>query len=496
MAIAQEVEDRTFASEVPARLDRLPWGGWHWSVVIALGITWIIDGLEVTLFGSISAVLKHKESLSLTEEQIGQLVTAYVVGAVAGALVFGYLTDRFGRKRLFLFTLGLYLTAAFLSAFSWDFWSFAVFRFFTGAGIGGEYSAINSAVDELIPARVRGRVDLGINGSYWVGAAAGALATMFLLDPRYFRPDLGWRLGFGIGAVLGLVILIYRNRIPESPRWLLTHGEEEEAERVVTEIEHQFKAEGHVLSPSEGSITIRRHASIGFGTIAEIVLRKYKARSALGLALMVAQAFLYNGVFFTAALILHEFHGVPVDRTGLYLVPFALGNFLGPLLLGGLFDTVGRKPMIAATYSVSAALLVVTGYLFARGMLTANTQVLLWTLIFFVASAASSSAYLTVSEVFPLELRGMAIALFFAVGTILGGSTAPWLFGYLIQTKSAWNIFYGYLLSAMLMLVAVVVTALFGVKAEGASLEQVAEPLSAAQGYGASSSSSAAELMQ
>ncbi|HEY2154464.1 MAG TPA: MFS transporter, partial [Isosphaeraceae bacterium] len=356
MAIAASGAARAFRTDIPARMDRLPWGAWHWRVVVALGVTWIIDGLEVTLVGAIGAVLEDPRSLHFTAAQVGLLGSAYLVGAVLGALFFGYLTDRMGRKKLFTITLGLYLVAAFLTAFSWDFWSFAVFRFFTGAGIGVEYSAINSAIDELIPARVRGRVDLAINGTYWVGAAVGSLATLVLLNPAIFPIDLGWRLGFGIGAVLGLVVIFFRRYIPESPRWLVTHGHREEAERVVAEIEGHFRGRGEPLAPPEGAMTIRTHGPIGFGLIARTMLRRYAGRSAYGLALMVSQAFLYNAIFFTYALVLARFYGVPRDRTGLYLLPFAVGNFLGPVLLGRFFDTIGRKSMIIFTYTTSAVL--------------------------------------------------------------------------------------------------------------------------------------------
>jgi MFS family permease len=471
---------KPFRTDIPARMDRLPWGRWHWRVVIALGITWIIDGLEVTLVGAISGVLQEPRSLHFSSAQIGQLGSAYLAGAVLGALFFGYLTDRLGRKKLFTVTLGVYLVAAFLTAFSWDFWSFAVFRFFTGAGIGGEYSAINSAIDELIPASVRGRVDLAINGTYWIGAAVGALATIVLLDPRLLPVDLGWRLGFGIGATLGLGIIFLRHHVPESPRWLMTHGYEQEAERVVADIERHFERDGRAdaLAPPQGTITIYPRGAVGFRLIAETMFRKYLHRSLLGLALMVSQAFLYNAIFFTYALVLTHFYRVPADRTGLYLLPFAVGNFLGPLLLGPLFDSVGRKPMIAGTYTVSALLLAVTGYLFAAGHLGATSQTVLWSIVFFFASAAASSAYLTVSEVFPLELRGMAIALFFAIGTATGGIGAPWLFGSLIGTGSRTNVFYGYLFASLLLLVAVAAEVVFGVKAERTSLELVAAPLS------------------
>ena len=378
--------------------------------------------------------------------------------------------------------------AAFLTAFSWDFWSFAVFRFFTGAGIGGEYSAINSAIDELIPARVRGWVDLAINGTFWVGAAVGSLATVVLLDPRWLPLGIGWRVGFAIGAVLGLIIIFFRHSVPESPRWLMTRGHVEEAERVVGALERAIEGSGHRLEPAERTITIRPHGPVGFGAIARTMLRKYPTRTVLGLMLIISQAFLYNGVSFTFALILTNFYGVPADDVGLYLLPFALGNFLGPLLLGHLFDSWGRKPMIAGTYAISAVLLAASGFLFTHGLLSATTQTLVWGLIFFFASTAASSAYLTVSEIFPLELRGIAIALFYAVGTGIGGPVASWLFGRLIDTGSRVYLFYGNLFAAALLMLTVVVVALFGVKAERTSLEEIAEPLSAvgkAEGAGA-----------
>lgn len=473
---------RRLTTDIPARMDRLPWGGWHWRVVVALGVTWIIDGLEVTLVGSMSGVLNSPQSMHLTEGQIGGLGTAYLIGAVIGALGFGYLTDKLGRKKLFTATLGVYMLGAIASAFAWDFWSFALFRLITGAGIGGEYSAINSAIDELIPAKVRGRVDLAINGSYWVGAAAGSLSTLILLDPRFFPVNLGWRIGFGIGAVLGLVIIFYRNHVPESPRWLICHGRLPEAEQVVDQIEHHFTDSGVKLGPVTETITLETRDDLGFGLIARTMIRTYPSRSFLGLTLMVSQAFLYNAVFFTYALVLTKYYGVASDRTGLYLLPFAVGNFLGPIALGHWFDSIGRKPMIAATYGISAILLAATGWLFAHGHLSATSQTALWTVIFFFASAASSSAYLTVSEIFPVEMRGMAIALYYAAGTTIGGTIAPLIFGKLIETGSRENLFYGYLGAAGLLVVAVVTTLAFGVKAEGASLESIASPLSQVAG--------------
>ncbi len=370
MSTAVGIEKKqTFRSNVPARLDRLPWSRWHVMVVSALGITWIIDGLEVTMIASFSAILQEPQSLHLSGSQLGLLNSAYLSGAVLGALVFGYLTDRLGRKKLFSVTLVLYLVSAFLTALSWNFASFALFRFLTGAAIGGEYSAINSAIDELIPSRLRGQADLAINGTFWVGAAAGSFASVLLLNPSIFRPDLGWRLGFGIGAVLGLTIVFLRHYVPESPRWLLTHGQSEEAERVVSEIEEAIESTpgAKKLPPPQGSITIRPRGPVGFGELAAVMLRTYPTRTVLGLALIVSQAFLYNGLYFTFPLVLSNFYGVLPDRTGLYLLPFTLSNFLGPLLLGRFFDTIGRRPMIGGTYTISAVLLALTGYLFVAG---------------------------------------------------------------------------------------------------------------------------------
>jgi len=421
-------------TDVPARLDRLPWSRFHRLGVVALGITWILDGLEVTLAGSVAAALQTSPRLHLTAEQVGLTGSAYLAGAVLGSLFFGHLTDRLGRKKLFNVTLGVYLVATALTAFSWDFYSFLLFRFFTGAGIGGEYSAINSAIQELIPARLRGRIDLAINGSFWVGAAGGALLSVLLLDPAVLGPDMGWRLAFGSGAVLGLVILYLRRFLPESPRWLMLHGKPGEAARVVDEIEARIVAsEGVTLSPVTARLALGATHRTTMLSVARTLLRDYPGRTTLGLVLMAAQAFIYNAIFFTYALVLTKFYGVAADRVGLYILPFALGNFLGPLLLGPLFDTLGRKAMIAGTYALAGILLAVTGQLFEWGWLTATTQTMLWTVVFFFASAAASAAYLTVGECFPLEIRALTIALFYAFGTLLGGVGGPWLFGVLIE---------------------------------------------------------------
>jgi MFS family permease len=466
-------------TQIPARLDRLPWSRFHWLIVFALGITWILDGLEVTFKGAISGVLQEPGVMNFTPANIGMIASIYLTGAVLGALVFGYLTDRHGRQRLFFITLAVYLTGVLLTAFSWNLASFSLFRFLTGCGIGGEYAAINSAIDELIPANYRGRVDLIVNGSYWIGAALGSGATIFLLDPHWFRPQLGWRLGFGIGALLGLTILLLRRYVPESPRWLITHGRAEEAERTVGRIESWVEqTSGEQLSPVRHSLTVYPRKRYGFGSIARTMFGRYRKRSILCLALMVSQAFLYNAIFFTYALVLTRFYSVAPEKTGIYLLPFAVGNFLGPLLLGHFFDTIGRRQMISGTYGISALLLAGTGAAFAGNALTATGQTVLWTIIFFFASAAASSAYLTASEIFPLETRGLAIALFFSIGTAAGGIAAPWLFGTLIGTGSRGAVFGGYLAGAVLMLAAAVVELRYGVRAERVALESIASPLS------------------
>ncbi len=472
-------DSRTITTDIPARLDRLPWSRFHWLIVFGLGITWILDGLEVTIVGSISGVLQEKQTLDFSSFEIGLAGSIYIAGAVTGSLIFGYLTDRFGRKRLFMITLGVYVLAAVLTAFSWSFASFALFRFITGMGIGGEYAAINSAIDELIPARVRGWVDLAINGSYWVGAGVGAAATLILLDPNIFSPEVGWRLAFLMGAILGIVIIFVRRHLPESPRWLMTHGRPEEAERIVREIEQNVRDSEGVsdLPEVSGSITIKPRKSIGFVTIAKILFKKYPRRSVLGFSLMVSQAFFYNAIFFTYALVLTKFYDVSVESVGLYLIPFAVGNFLGPLLLGRFFDSVGRRKMIAGTYLISGVLLAITGYLFVQGVLTATTQTICWSVIFFFASAGASSAYLTVSEIFPLETRAMAIAFFYSLGTGAGGLIGPALFGALIQTSERINVYYGYLIGAGLMIAAAIVEFILGVNAEKKPLEEIAEPI-------------------
>ena len=482
-------------SQIPARMDRLPWARWHWLVVMALGITWILDGLEVTVVGNIAGILVEPESgLDFTEGQIGLAAGIYIAGACTGALFFSYLTDRFGRKKLFLITLAVYLTFSFLTAFSPNFLFFAFCRFMAGTGIGGEYSAIYSAVDELIPARFRGQVALAISGSYWIGAMLGSALSIVILNENLVNQFYGWRIAFALGGALGICVLLIRRYVPESPRWLVTHGRNEEAEETTGMIERQVREQtGRELPPVEGdSITIEQRESIGFGIILKAMFRMYPRRTILGLTLMGSQAFLYNAIFFTYALVLTGFYGIDASSVPYFLLPFAVGNVLGPLLLGRLFDTVGRVAMISGCYFLSGALLALTGYLFYLDILTATTQTALWCVVFFFASAAASAGYLTVSEIFPMEIRAMAIAMFYAIATALGGISGPVIFGSVIGTGNAFNLFLCYLFGAGLMIFAALVEVILGVRAEGQSLENVATPLTAIEkATGTSAASSA-----
>jgi MFS family permease len=461
-------------TDIPARLDRLPWSTWHWRVVIALGVSWLLDGLEVTVVGSLGPSLQRPDTLGLSATEIGWAASAYIGGAVLGALFFGRLADRLGRKQVFLVTLAVYLAATLLTAFSWDILSFALCRFLTGFGIGGEYAAINSAIDELIPARLRGTVDLAINGTFWIGAALGAGLSIVLLRPGWLAPDLAWRIAFGLGALLAVAILLVRRHVPESPRWLLTHGRLEEAEAVVREIENQVG-----VAPSSGHerMALRALRSIPWSEVVHVILVRYRRRALLAFTLMASQAFFYNAIFFTYALVLTRFHGVPESSVGYYIFPFALGNFLGPLLLGRLFDSVGRRTMIAITYSIAGTGLFFTGYAFSRELLGPVGLAVAWSCIFFVASAAASSAYLTVSEIFPVEMRAISISLFYAAGTALGGFVGPPLFGAMIESGSRDALFGAYALAAGLMCVAALVTAWIGIDAERQPLEAVCPPL-------------------
>ncbi|MDB5382234.1 MAG: transporter [Rhodospirillales bacterium] len=471
-----------FSTDVPARLDRLPWARFHWLVCIGLGITWTLDGLEVTLVGSLAPAIHNSPSLALTETQVGMTASAYLLGAVFGSLFFGWLTDRLGRKRLFTITVLVYLVATMATGLSWDVWSFTFFRFMTGAGIGGEYSAVNSAIQELIPARHRGRTDLAINGTFWLGAMFGAGASLLLLNPAVIDPELGWRLAFLVGGALSVVVIFLRRWIPESPRWLMTHGRNAEALEIVARIEREVAAERGALPPlGYGAIRLRTRGHVSMSEVLQVMFRQYRARSILGLTLMACQAFCYNGVFFTYALALTKFYAVPAEYMGWYMLPFAVGNLLGPLLLGPLFDTIGRRIMITATYAGAGLLMAVTAVLFQQELLSATMLTFMWTCIFFVASAAASAAYLTVGESFPLEMRALAIALFYAIGTAVGGVAAPFLFGALIQGGERMDLLWGYMAAAALMLVAAATEWKLGFAAEGQPLESVAAPMGRAE---------------
>lgn len=467
-------------TDIPARLDRLPWGRFHTLVVVALGITWVLDGLEVTLAGAVAGALKQSSVLQFTNTQVGLAGSAYLAGAVLGAIFFGWLTDRLGRKKMFFITLTVYLIATAATAFAWDFWSFIFFRFLTGAGIGGEYTAINSTIQELIPARVRGWTDLVINGSFWLGAALGAAGSIVLLNPALFDPDIGWRLAFLIGAAMSVMIFFLRMWIPESPRWLMTHGRPDEAEAIMAGIEARLVAQGHRWDDAPLPKTrLRARTHTPLGEVISTLFHAQRQRTYVGLVLMASQAFFYNAIFFTYALMLTDFYGVPADHVGWYILPFAAGNFLGPVVLGRLFDTWGRRPMLTITYAISGLLLAGTGYLFARDLVTVQVLTVCWMVIFFFASAAASAAYLTVSETFPLEIRALAIAFFYAIGTGIGGVLGPWLFGVLIETGSRMSVFGGYLGGALLMLIAAGVAARWAVAAERKPLESISRPLAA-----------------
>jgi MFS family permease len=471
----------TVETDIPARMDRLPWSRWHWMVVFALGITWLLDGLEVTIVGAIAAVLVKPQTLGLSAGEIGLAGSVYVAGNVVGAVMFGYMTDRLGRKRLFQWTLIIYLVATVLTAFSWNALSFLVFRFITGLGIGGEYTAINSATEELNPARVRGMVELAINGSWWLGTAVGAVSSLILLNPKIVAVTLGWRLAFALGAILAVAVLMIRRLLPESPRWLMSHGHVDEAEKIVAEIEDQVR--GYTgqkdLPDYEGTIEITQRERTPLGEIFSAMFKDNLSRTVLGIGLMIGQTFFYNAVFFTFGLTLTTFFKVPAGDIGYYIFAFAVGNFLGPLTLGRLFDVVGRKPMIAGTYIASGALLAITGFLFKNGSLSDVSITAWWSAAFFFASAGASAAYLTVSEIFPLEIRAVAIAFFYAIGSAIGGIAGPIIFAAEVGSKDPSQVLVGYLIAAALMIGGGAMELFLGVAAEQETLEDVSEPLGA-----------------
>ena len=479
----RRVESPVIRSAIPARLDRLPWSKFHTRMVLALGVAWILDGLEITIAANLSADFTQKNTLALSASQSADIATWYLIGEVIGALFFGRLSDRLGRKNLFMVTLGVYLVGSGLTAVTQAGGGWVVFLYATrvlaGSGIGGEYAAINSAIDEMIPARFRGRIDIAVNGTYWAGALIGTAATLYLLNK--LTPSLGWRLAFLIGPVLGLVIIYVRRNLPESPRWQLMHGREREAEEGIARIEREVEAStGRKLQPvaEEQAIDIRPTEKISYVALLNALFRQYPGRSVLTAALMITQSFLYNAIFFTYGLVLKFFFHVPSNHVPYYFFAFAAGNLLGPLTIGRLFDTLGRKRMIAGTYLLSGVLLVITAFLFKQGDLTASTQTLAWCVIFFFASAGASAGYLTASEVFPLEVRAQAIAVFFAIAQCFG-FLGTHLYGNLIGTGKDPNaLFAGYLIGAGAMILGGLVAAFLAVPAERRSLEDIAAPLS------------------
>jgi MFS family permease len=473
----------TLRSLIPARIDRLPWTPFHTRLVIALGVAWVLDGLEITIASAVAGVLNTPETLNMSSTAVGAIATVYLAGEVAGALLFGRMSDKLGRRNLFMVTLAVYLVGNGLTAFTlgssagWIFFLYAT-RFVAGMGIGGEYAAINSAIDELIPAHYRGRVDIAVNGTYWGGAILGTLGELFLL--HVLDPGLGWRLGFLIGPVLAGVVLLVRRNLPESPRWLVMHGHADRAEHETAAIEAEVERAGIKLEPVEDAraIEIQPAPQTGYLTLVKVLFSHYPARSVLGASLMISQSFLYNSIFFTYTLVLTKFYGVHPASAPWFLIAFAVGNLVGPLTIGHLFDTIGRKQMIAGTYIISGVLLAVTAALFQAGMLTAITQTIAWCVIFFFASAGASAAYLTVSEIFPLEVRAQAIAVFFAIAQCFG-ALGPVIYGHLIgDGTQPVKLFIGYLIGAAVMIAGGLVEVFLGVAAERRSLEDVATPLS------------------
>jgi MFS family permease len=492
-SVEQTAATGTIETDIPSRLDRLPWSRFHWMIVLGLGTAWVLDGLEVNVVGSISSRLsEHGAGVGLTAGDVsGWAASLYIAGACVGALIFGQLTDRFGRKRLFMITLSIYLLGTLLTAISFVPGWFFVVRFLTGMGIGGEYSAINSAIDELIPAHHRGRVDVTINGSYWLGGIGGSLLAVLMLNTSIFPTDLGWRFSFVLGAAIGLAVLLVRRNVPESPRWLFIHGREQEAERIVKEIEEQVQQQrGERLPAPEGEpIVVHQRKTIPLQTIIRSVVSMYPRRTILGLALFIGQAFLYNSILFGFGQLLSLYFHTPSGNTPYYIAVFAAGNFAGALLLSPLFDIVGRKPMIAGTYLLSGALLIATAFLFKGHQLDASTFILCCSVVFFFASAGASAAYLTVSEIFPMETRALCIAVFYAVGTGIGGVIGPQVFSRMIGTDSYEQVFLALSLGALMMLIGGLAELLFGIKAERRGLESIAKPLTAAGPLSASGDS-------
>ncbi|HEX9338863.1 MAG TPA: MFS transporter [Pseudonocardiaceae bacterium] len=471
-------------SLIPARIDRLPWSGFHTRLVVALGVAWILDGLEISVASAVEGALTKPNTLNMSAAGSTTVATIYLIGEVVGALVFGMFADRWGRRKLFMITLGVYLVGSGLSAATsgagngWI--AFLYFtRFIAGTGIGGEYAAINSAIDELIPARYRGRIDIAVNGTYWAGAIIGTFATFLFLNT--LSPSVGWRLGFLLGPVLALVIIFVRRNLPESPRWQLMHGQAEAAEASIASIEQEVRDSGRTLEDVDEarSIDIRPAERTGYFALSRVLFRDYFPRSVLGLGLMVTQSFLYNAIFFSYTIVLTVFYHVN-GNAALYGIAFAIGNLIGPFVLGPLFDTVGRKKMISGSYLIAGVLLGVSAFMFNAHLLNAATQTLAWVIIFFFASAGASAAYLTVSEIFPQEVRAKAIAVFFSIAQIVG-ALATVFYGSLIDKNHPdFNkLFIGYMVGAVIMIIGGIIAVFFGVSAEGKSLEDVADPLGA-----------------
>ncbi|WP_209323713.1 MFS transporter [Brevibacterium renqingii] len=479
--MSKDIELGTIKTDVPARLDRLPWARFHWMVVVGLGSVWILDGLEVTMVGNVAARMTEEGSgIDMTAGQIGTAGALYVLGACVGAIVFGQLTDRFGRRKLFLITLILYLIATVATAFSFAPWYFFLVRFLTGAGIGGEYAAVNSAIDELIPARVRGRIDLIINGSYWLGAAGGAATTLFFLNTDILPKMIGWRLAFAVGMLLAIFVFVVRKNVPESPRWLFIHGQKDEAERIVGEIEDDIESEtSQTLPPAEKTITVRQRKTITFVEIMKVAFKIYPKRAILCLVLFVGQAFLYNGITFNLGTIFNGFYGVAAATVPIFIIIWSLSNFAGPVILGRLFDTIGRKPMISFSYLGSAVVAVVLALVFKGAVGGEWLFLIVLVVCFFLASSGASAAYLTVSEIFPMETRALAIAFFYAIGTAAGGIAGPLLFGGMIESGERSQVALAFCIGAGVMALGGIAELLFGVKAEGADLEAIAQPLTA-----------------
>ncbi len=475
------VQTGVIHTKIPARLDQLPWSRFHWLIIVGLGTAWILDGLEVTIVGTVaSRMTSHGSGVSITTSQIGVAGAVYVTGACVGALFFGQLTDRLGRKRLFTWTLVLYLVATAATGASFSAWYFMLARFFTGAGIGGEYAAINSAIDELIPARNRGRVDLIINGSYWVGAAAGSAASIALLNTAWLPTDVGWRLGFALGVILAIAVLVVRRHVPESPRWLFIHGQEKRAEEIVGAIEQDITAEtGQSLRPVTDELTVRQRKSIPFREIVQVAITRYPKRSLLAFSLFVGQAFIYNGITFNLGTLMTTFFGVSSGFVPVFIILYATANFLGPLTIGRLFDTVGRKPMISGTYLGSAVLGVVLALLFTGHTLNSWSFIAVVMATFFLASAGASAAYLTASEIFPMETRALAIAFFYAIGTAAGGIAGPLLFGNLIGSGHRSEVAIAFYIGSAVMALGGITELAWGIRAENQQLEDIAELLTA-----------------